>query len=155
MFVAEHSIQRLSDGITSHHWAFRIDPSKMVSSMAISYPKALSSLPTYGLPISFKFATSLPTDIHPRQMLHDPEVYPNPHQFDPARFIPTPGKDVERDPRHACFGFGRRICPGLHLAEASLYILAAMSLAVFDISPVIENGIPILPEHENTDGTIR
>lgn len=88
-------------------------------------------------------------------MLHDPEVYPNPLQFDPSRFIATPGKEVQCDPRHACFGFGRRICPGMHLAEASLYMVVAMSLAVFDISPLVKDGVPILPEHENTDGTIR
>ncbi|KAF8872335.1 cytochrome P450 [Mucidula mucida] len=88
------------------------------------------------------------------QMLHDPDVYPDPMQFDPMRHIPTPDKEVQRDPRHACFGFGRRICPGLHLAEASVYMLVAMSLAVFDVTPVMENGLPVLPEHENTDGTI-
>ncbi|KAF9050853.1 cytochrome P450 [Hymenopellis radicata] len=80
------------------------------------------------------------------QILHDPDVYPDPLEFDPTRHMPSPGKEVQRDPRHACFGFGRRICPGLHLAEASVYILVATSLAVFNISPVIENG--------NTDGTI-
>ncbi len=85
-------------------------------------------------------------------MLHDPEVYPDPMHFDPTRHL---GKEVQRDPRHACFGFGRRVCPGLHLAEASVYILVAMSLAVFDVSPVIEDGVPVLPTHENTDGTIR
>ncbi|KAF8893737.1 cytochrome P450 [Mucidula mucida] len=85
------------------------------------------------------------------QMLHDPEVYPDPMHFDPTRHL---GKEVQRDPRHACFGFGRRVCPGLHLAEASVYILVAMSLAVFDVSPVIEDGVPVLPTHENTDGTI-
>ncbi|KAF9050876.1 OrdA protein [Hymenopellis radicata] len=88
------------------------------------------------------------------QMLHDPAVYPDPMQFDPMRHIPNPDKEVQRDPRHACFGFGRRVCPGFHLAEASVYMLVAMSLAVFDVSPVIEDGVPVLPAHENTDGTI-
>lgn len=88
-------------------------------------------------------------------MLHDPDVYPDPMRFDPMRHIASEGKEAQRDPRHACFGFGRRICPGLHLAEASVYLQIVMSLAVFDITPVIENGVPFLPEHENTDGTIR
>jgi len=30
----------------------------------------------------------------------------------------------------------------------------ATSLAVFEISPAIENGVPIIPVHENTSGTI-
>ncbi len=101
------------------------------------------------------FTSSASIYVLHRQMLHDPDVYPDPMQFDPMRHIPTPDKEVQRDPRHACFGFGRRICPGLHLAEASVYMLVAMSLAVFDVTPVMENDLPVLPEHENTDGTIR
>lgn len=41
-------------------------------------------------------------------MLHDPETYPNPSVFDPTRFIPSEGKEVQLDPRIICFGFGRR-----------------------------------------------
>ncbi|KIK55628.1 hypothetical protein GYMLUDRAFT_47600 [Collybiopsis luxurians FD-317 M1] len=88
-------------------------------------------------------------------MLNDPEVYPDPFRFDPERHIPSAGKPVQKDPRHACFGFGRRICVGMHLAENSLWILIAMSLAVFNITPALdEQGRPIIPEHENTTGTI-
>ncbi|KAE9406913.1 cytochrome P450 [Gymnopus androsaceus JB14] len=88
-------------------------------------------------------------------MLNDPEIYPEPFKFDPERHISLPGKPAQKDPRHACFGFARRICVGMHLAEASLWILIAMSLAVFDITPALdEQGNPIIPEHENTTGTI-
>jgi len=90
-----------------------------------------------------------------RNMLHDPEIYPDPFTFDPTRHIAAPGKPAQRDPRLACFGYGRRICPGMHLAEASLFILIAMSLAVFDITKAVENGVPITPVHENTSGIIR
>jgi hypothetical protein len=44
---------------------------------------------------------------------------------------------------------------GMHLADASLFISCAMSLAVFDISKCVENGVVIEPVHENTTGTIR
>ncbi|KAJ2915834.1 hypothetical protein MD484_g4605, partial [Candolleomyces efflorescens] len=88
-------------------------------------------------------------------ILHDPTVYPDPFQFDPERFIATPGKEVQRDPRGACFGFGRRVCPGMYLAEASLWSTITMSLAVFNITNAIdENGATIIPVHENTSGTI-
>jgi cytochrome P450 len=88
-------------------------------------------------------------------MLHDPETYPDPFTFDPTRHLEEPGKPAQRDPRLACFGFARRICPGMHLAEASLFILVAMSLAVFDITKATDNGVPITPIHENTSGIIR
>lgn len=107
------------------------------------------------VPAHFAFILFTLFTVNDRQMLHDPDVYPDPMRFDPTRHIATEGKEAQRDPRHACFGFGRRICPGLHLAEASVYLMVVMSLAVFDIHPVIENGVPVLPEHENTDGTIR
>ncbi|KAJ6529904.1 cytochrome P450 [Mycena vulgaris] len=80
-------------------------------------------------------------------MVNDPELYPSPATFDPARYLsPTP----QRDPRTLCFGFGRRVCPGKDLAEASLFACVAMTLAVFDIS----RGSGPLPVHENTQGTI-
>ncbi|KAF7967529.1 hypothetical protein HWV62_33982 [Athelia sp. TMB] len=87
-------------------------------------------------------------------MLRDPARYPNPEQFDPERHIPAPGKTVQTDPRTFTFGFGRRECPGLNLADASLFISIVMSLAVFDISPVVENGVAKPPVYEILPGTI-
>ncbi|KAG2104686.1 cytochrome P450 [Suillus discolor] len=86
-------------------------------------------------------------------MLNDPQTYTNPSQFNPERFLAKDGNEPEMDPRTVCFGFGRRICPGLHLADASVWISAAMSLAVFDISKVVENGVEITPEVEPLPGT--
>ncbi|KAG1745654.1 cytochrome P450 [Suillus lakei] len=76
-------------------------------------------------------------------MLNDPRTYANPSQFNPERFLANDGKEPETEPRTMCFGFGRRICPGLHLADASIWISTVMSLAVFDISKVVENGVEI------------
>ncbi|KDR73253.1 hypothetical protein GALMADRAFT_251844 [Galerina marginata CBS 339.88] len=87
-------------------------------------------------------------------MLHDPETYPDPFTFDPERHIASPGKEPQQDPRKLCFGYGRRICPGMHLAEASLFSCVAMSLAVFDIEKTVENGVPVTPVHESTSGII-
>ncbi|KAF8657593.1 hypothetical protein AX16_002174 [Volvariella volvacea WC 439] len=68
-------------------------------------------------------------------MLHDPNVYRNPDEFDPSRFLKVNSSDVpELDPRLVCFGFGRRICPGRLMAEASIYISCATILASFSIT---------------------
>ncbi|KAJ7480162.1 cytochrome P450 [Mycena galericulata] len=68
------------------------------------------------------------------KMAHDPRVYTNPMSFDPERFIAKEGKKPELDPRDMSFGFGRRICPGRVLADASVFITVAMTLAMFNIS---------------------
>ncbi|KAG1869565.1 cytochrome P450 [Suillus subluteus] len=98
-----------------------------------------------------------------RFMLNDPRTYGNPSQFNPERFLDNNGKDPELEPRTICFGFGRRVCPGtpkscstnsLHLADAIVWISTVMSLAVFDISKVVEKGVEITPEVDHTSGTI-
>ena len=88
-------------------------------------------------------------------MLHDPETYPDPFRFDPERHITTPDKEAQRNPRDICFGYGRRICPGMYLGEASLFACVATSLAVFNIEKAVVNGIPVVPVHESTSGIIR
>ncbi|KAJ7755646.1 cytochrome P450 [Mycena maculata] len=92
------------------------------------------------------------TNIH--RLTHDARTYADPMSFNPDRFMASEGRPAEMDPRNLCWGFGRRICPGMHLADASLFISCAMALAVFDISKCVENGKVIVPIHENTTGTI-
>ncbi|KAI0632727.1 cytochrome P450 [Trametes polyzona] len=91
------------------------------------------------------------------KMLHDPDTYEDPFAFNPDRFLAKEGgKEPEYDPRKIAFGFGRRICPGIYLAEPSVLMVAAMLLSVYDISaPCTEAGVPITPENvEYTGGTI-
>ncbi|KAJ8473197.1 hypothetical protein ONZ45_g16385 [Pleurotus djamor] len=84
-------------------------------------------------------------------MLHDPATYSDPMQFRPERFL---GPRPERDPRDACFGFGRRICPGRVLADASVFISCAMTIATLNVTKAVENGKPIIPVVDQTTGTI-
>ncbi|KIJ29915.1 hypothetical protein M422DRAFT_268581 [Sphaerobolus stellatus SS14] len=69
-------------------------------------------------------------------------IYPNPQKFLPERFT-GPG-DRQKDPREILFGFGRRICPGIHLADASLWLACASLVAAFDVRPPLKNGSMIL-----------
>ncbi|KAH8824336.1 cytochrome P450 [Flagelloscypha sp. PMI_526] len=89
------------------------------------------------------------------QMLHDEELYPDPFTFNPDRHIAKPGKPAQKDPRFACFGWGRRVCPGMHLADATVFLMIANALAVLQISKAVdENGVEVTPVHEYTTGLI-
>ncbi|KAL4972955.1 cytochrome P450 [Aspergillus desertorum] len=67
---------------------------------------------------------------------HDASIYNDPSKFNPSRFI---GDTPEADPSDLTFGFGRRICPGRLLADSSIFLTIAQSLAVFKISSVGED----------------
>ncbi|KAJ6520766.1 cytochrome P450 [Mycena vulgaris] len=79
-------------------------------------------------------------------MLHDEAVYPDPHVFKPERFLVNGQLNPDvRDPE-VVFGFGRRACPGRHMAWDTLWIMVASMLAVFDIKKAVdEDGKPIEP----------
>lgn len=65
-----------------------------------------------------------------RWFVHDPTTYPDPKSFKPERFL---GEFPETDPREYIFGFGRRRCPGRLLADSSVWLTIAKTLAAFDI----------------------
>jgi cytochrome P450 len=62
----------------------------------------------------------------------DPEAYENPEEFYPERFvgndIDLKGQDFELVP----FGSGRRVCPGLNMAVATVDLVLANLLYLFD-----------------------
>ncbi|KAG5638092.1 hypothetical protein H0H81_001859 [Sphagnurus paluster] len=85
-------------------------------------------------------------------MTLDEKVYKDPHTFNPSRYRPQPEGNNEPFP-NGPFGFGRRICPGRHLADASVWIAIASILACFDISKAVgEDGKEITPEVNITSG---
>ncbi|KAE9385840.1 cytochrome P450 [Gymnopus androsaceus JB14] len=84
-------------------------------------------------------------------ILHNEEDYPKPELFNPSRFLDAEWKlnPNVKDPATAAFGFGRRACPGKHIAIASLWITVASILACYTIEPELdENGKPIKPKGE-------
>ncbi|KAJ6570526.1 cytochrome P450, partial [Mycena vulgaris] len=87
-----------------------------------------------------------------RAMTLDPNVYAEPFKFDPTRFLPRPAGRGEPHPNVA-WGFGRRICPGRHLASASLWMGMATTLATLDMSTIIgPDGKEVVPKVEFTVG---
>lgn len=61
-------------------------------------------------------------------------------EFKPERFLGVDGREPELDPHNIVFGFGRRICPGRFLADNTVYLSIARSLAVFNVTKAVENG---------------
>ncbi|KAH9059342.1 cytochrome P450 [Lactarius vividus] len=83
-------------------------------------------------------------------MMRDESVYSNPQVFNPERFIASETKSAEADPR-ACFGFGRRVCPGVRVAEGSLFLYFATTLATYQISKAVdESGAVLEPRVQYT-----
>lgn len=73
---------------------------------------------------------------------YDPKRWEKPELFDPSRYLGHPLKAgaytgaADPDSRdHFDFGAGRRICPGMHLAENSLFITMAAILWLFEVRP--------------------
>ncbi|KAK5717274.1 hypothetical protein LTR15_009167 [Elasticomyces elasticus] len=94
-------------------------------------------------------------NIHPVQWsIHrEPKRYPDPDSFRPERWLdshwPTYREPLTQYPNlqnFSSFGHGRRICPGQHIAERSLYILIARIAWCCDLSQAADaSGKPIVP----------
>ncbi|EED79607.1 predicted protein [Postia placenta Mad-698-R] len=75
-------------------------------------------------------------------MLHDETAYPRAEEFLPDRYLHAGDGSAPRDPRTLVYGFGRRLCPGLHFANTVVYLVVARTLALYKITPEIVNGEP-------------
>ncbi|KAF4428779.1 cytochrome P450 oxidoreductase [Fusarium acutatum] len=84
----------------------------------------------------------------------DPERHPNPRQFNPDRYrddfqsLADAAANPDASKRDQfTFGAGRRICPGIHVAERSLFLGISRILWAFNIKPTVDkNGKPVLPD---------
>jgi cytochrome P450 len=82
----------------------------------------------------------------------DPAIYHDPEAFKPERF-----QEPYNEPSatRVTWGFGRRICPGRVLADATLYLTFVQSLALFNIrKPLDANGEDIEPVHDFESGIL-
>ncbi|KAK0365067.1 hypothetical protein LTR94_008238 [Friedmanniomyces endolithicus] len=97
-------------------------------------PHMLVKDDTYEMPDGRSVFLEAGTAFHPVQWsIHrEAKLNPEPDEFRPERWL-EPGWPTYREPltkfpnlqNYSAFGFGRRICPGLNIAERSLYILVS------------------------------
>ncbi|KAI0064977.1 cytochrome P450 [Artomyces pyxidatus] len=92
-------------------------------------------------------------DIH-----HNEEKYPDPYTFNPDRYLGDNLSCAESsklpnamDRDHWAFGAGRRICPGVHVAERELWLAISRLLWSFDIKSLPDEPIS-LEEYEGESG---
>ena len=91
-----------------------------------------------------------------RNLLHDSQRYADPMTFNPDRFIATPTHPSEHDPRDFAFGFGRRKCPGIFFAEASIFAAISLTLTVYNITEAPgESSGPVDPAAQGSGNMIR
>ncbi|KAF8079096.1 cytochrome P450 [Lyophyllum atratum] len=82
-------------------------------------------------------------------MAHDESIYPEPDSFLPERFFDDKGK-LNNDDQVLAFGFGRRICPGRHMASATVWLTIATVLSTLNITKAKDmdgKEIPISDEY--------
>ncbi|KAH7931186.1 cytochrome P450 [Leucogyrophana mollusca] len=81
-------------------------------------------------------------------MSRDETVYPDASEFKPDRWLNSDGQLNDAQPPDFIFGFGRRICPGRHLADTSIWAAIALLLATFEFRIAKDsqgNDIPFTP----------
>ncbi|KDR69262.1 hypothetical protein GALMADRAFT_256096 [Galerina marginata CBS 339.88] len=88
-------------------------------------------------------------------MSKDEGMFPSPDEFKPERYLNLDDSSSTDSSPHPSFffGFGRRICPGMHVAQNSLFIVITRILWAFNVAPIKDaSGNPILPSPDDFIG---
>jgi len=72
----------------------------------------------------------------------DPVAFPEPDTFDPQRWIDDDGQ-IRKHMSSFPYGYGRRVCPGQHFANNSLYLNLALLLWSFRIAQRADKPIDV------------
>ncbi|XP_004238201.2 cytochrome P450 CYP82D47 [Solanum lycopersicum] len=151
------SLQKAQDELDAHvgknRWVQESDIKNLVYLQAIVkevlrlYPAGPLSLPHESMEDCTISGYDIPKGtrllVNIWKIQRDPNIWPNPHEFKPERFLST-HKDVDVKGNHfelMPFGSGRRMCPGISLALQVLPFVIAMLLQGFDMKRLSDEPI--------------
>ncbi|XP_014553799.1 hypothetical protein COCVIDRAFT_40225 [Bipolaris victoriae FI3] len=78
---------------------------------------------------------------YPSYDIHlDPEVYTNPYEWDPSRYMPDRAEDTKRPHGYVGWGSGMHPCLGIRFATLEITMVTAYFVASFDFQLVDQNG---------------
>ncbi|KIJ23887.1 hypothetical protein M422DRAFT_195388, partial [Sphaerobolus stellatus SS14] len=104
------------------------------------FPVVPSALPHATIADDFYEGYAIPAGsiviVNTWKILHDPNIYLQPYGFRPERFAPDKqGVTPERDPTATGnFGYGRRMCAGKNLAQATVWLTISTLLSVYEFT---------------------
>jgi hypothetical protein len=125
-------------------------------------PKGTIAFPLHWLSDNrFSTVTTYLIGLTDRSLLHNPSTFPDPSKFSPERYLMQQcdgtwslRPDVP-DSRDYVFGFGKRTCPGRHIAEQSLFAAIATVLHTLDIVRAKDlEGNEVVPKVQVNSGAL-
>ncbi|KAI7872656.1 cytochrome P450 [Spinellus fusiger] len=154
VFVAKH--KRLPTFLERENFSYTIAVQREIMRLYPTSPYGVPHIAEQDFTYSnymIKKGTTLVSDMY--SMHRNPDVYPDPEKFIPERFIndkstfhaSAHGKPTERDQFN--FGWGRRMCPGIYLAETEMFLTYVALWACCTIEPVLDSkGKPLYADIE-------
>ena len=80
---------------------------------------------------------------------HDPEIWGDPEQFRPERFLSEDKTTVVRHEALLAFSAGKRVCLGENLARDELFLMSTSIFQAFNITPDHSQPIPTMKQSVN------
>ena len=132
--------------------AVLLESMRMSSIAILSLPHFTLNDVSIGSYIIPKGTTVLPSLMN---VLLDPTHFPDPHHFNPQRFLDING-NFKHDEHVIAFSIGKRYCLGQSLAEKEFFLFFAGLMQRFDITSPPEQVLPSYHINDSVSvGTIR